>query len=115
MTGEPRSLSPALASVSLQVNRDNVLQARAALLAEAYALLRRVRELRPIAVVGECGGDPVSPRAAHAFNSRIFAIFDQCERYAQELVAGGEALGDNARQYGYTEEQIAASYGRPGG
>lgn len=101
----------AVRALALQVNRDTVLQARAALLAEADRLdeeltVRRGRH----ASVGLCGGDPVSPDAAAAFNERIDALVAHCRAYNSELRSAASTLDATARLYGYTDEEIAASY-----
>ncbi len=110
MAGPSGSLSAALASVSLQVNRDNVLQARKAVLDEAQRLQDLLITHQRDVWVDLCGGDPVSADAAEAFNERIHQLVDHCWRYAMELKAAGDALGETARAYGFTDEQIAASY-----
>lgn len=105
-------LDAAVAEVSIQVNRDTVLQARAALLAEAdwldFELQRQSRDLE--AGVGLCGGDPVSPEAAAGFNERIFDLVEYCRCYNRDLRAAARALDVTARSYGYTEDEIAASF-----
>ncbi len=62
------------------------------------------------AVVGLCGGDPVSRDAARAFNERIGAFLVQYRAHLEGLRAGGQALDATARAYGHTEAQITASY-----
>lgn len=103
-------LDAAVHALGLQVNRDTVLQARAALLAEAdrldAAILHRVGSGRGI---GVCGGDPVSPEAAAAFNERIDTLIEGCRRYNQDLREAAQNLDAVARHYGYTEDEIAAS------
>ncbi|MEJ3655703.1 hypothetical protein WEH80_22290 [Actinomycetes bacterium KLBMP 9759] len=106
-------LDAAVASVAMQVNRENVLKARAALLAEADRLDSVVAQtaLRDQGI-GLCGGDPVSIDAAAAFNERIAALVNQCIRYNQDLREAATALDATARQYGYTDDEIASSYVR---
>ena len=60
--------------------------------------------------VGICGGDPVSPEAASAFNERINGLVMSCVAYNRDLQAAAAALDDTARAYGYTDDEIAASY-----
>ena len=60
-----------------------------------------------------CGGDPVSPEAAGAFNERINALVMELPGYNRQLRAAAYALDATARAYGYTDDEIAASY-RPG-
>ena len=107
-------LDAAVGALALQVNRETVLAARAALLAEADRLdtelglgFGTVRE------VGLCGRDPVSPEAASAFNERIAALLEHCRAYNQDLRAAASALDATARAYGYTDDQIAASFHAP--
>ena len=103
-------LDAAVRALALQVNRDTVLQARAALLAEADRLDLELNQRKHGSEVGVCGGDPVSPEAAGAFNERINALVVGCRSYNRELRAAANALDATARTYGYTDEEIAASY-----
>lgn len=101
-------------ALALQVNRDTVLAARAALLAEADRLdIELSKRAHAYGGVGLCGGDPVSPEAASAFNERIDALVMGCLAYNRDLHAAAAALDVTARAYGYTDDEIAASY-RPG-
>lgn len=105
-------LDAAVHALGLQVNRDTVLQARAALLAEADRLdIAIARRTRSDGGIGICGGDPVSPEAAAAFNERIAALIDDCRRYNQDLRESAHHLDAVARRYGYTEDEIEASFG----
>ncbi|WP_232662810.1 hypothetical protein [Pseudonocardia sp. TRM90224] len=108
-------LDAAVASVAMQVNRDNVLKARAVLMAEADRLddvLTNARNNNP--GIGLCGGDPVSRDAQAAFNERIEALFEGCKQYNSDLREAASALDETARFYGYTDDEIANSY-RPRG
>jgi uncharacterized protein YukE len=105
-------LDTAVANLALQVNRETVLKARGALMAEADRLDDAVETARNNgAVVGLCGGDPVSPQAAAGFNARIESMYEQCRRYNQDLREAARALDAVALSYGYTESEIAASFG----
>jgi hypothetical protein len=106
-------LDAAVRTLALQVNRDTVLQARAALLAEAERLDHSLVEQHRGHEVGQCGRDPVSPEAANAFNERINALVENCFAYNRDLRSAAGTLDATARAYGYTDEQIAASF-RPG-
>ncbi|WP_300017082.1 hypothetical protein [Pseudonocardia sp.] len=94
----------------LRVDRDNVLQLRAGILAEADRLAEDLRVAQRECRVGLCGGDPVSPEAAAAFNSRIDGWLQHCARYIEALRASARTLDDSARRYGYTETEIADSF-----
>lgn len=106
-------LDAAVGALALQVSRETVLAARAALLAEAERLDRELVERHRGHDVGRCGDDPVSPEAAIAFNERINALAENCFAYNRDLRAAAGALDGVARTYGFTDEQIAASF-RPG-
>jgi hypothetical protein len=97
-------------SLKLQVDRDTVLQARAAVLGEVLRLRDAIKFHGAGVYVGECGGDPVSGDAARAFGERIDALLGHCSRYVQDLESAGTALADVAQRYGYTEDEIAASF-----
>jgi hypothetical protein len=103
-------LDAAIESLTLQVDRDTVLQARAALLGEALRLRDAIKFHGAGITVGLCGRDPVSADAAHAFSERIEGLVDHCARYTNGLESAGALLGDIARSYGYTDAEIAASF-----
>ena len=107
----PRSLTPAVHEVGMQVDRDTVLKVRSVLLGEADRLLDAVPSAPEGRVrVGRCGGDPVSAEAAVAFEARIRLVVDLCQRHALELREAAHSLERIARNYGYTEAEIAASF-----
>lgn len=104
----------AVRALALQVNRDTVLKARAALLAESQRLDTELdRKYKAFQGVGLCGRDPVSPEAAAAFNERIDALVQSCFDYNRRLAAAARTLDATAREYGYTDEEIAQSF-QPG-
>ncbi len=104
-------LDAAVAAVGLQVNRDNVLQARNILLAEADRLDDELNKvMRRDLHIGDCGGDPVSPNATLGFNQRIDVLVGQCRQYNEDLRQAARELDVTARTYGWTEEEIAASF-----
>jgi hypothetical protein len=105
-----RSLSSAMHSVGLQVDRDNVLRVRSVLLTEAEKLLDAVtRSTSEQPWVDLCGADPVSGEASSAFNARIQILVDHCRQYALQLEQAANSLDRIARNYGYTEAEIQAS------
>jgi hypothetical protein len=106
-------LDAAVRALALQVNRDTVLRARSALLAEARRLDLELDKRKLGSEVGLCGGDPVSPEAAGAFNERINELVMGCRAYNGQLRVAASALDATARAYGYTDDEIAASF-RPG-
>jgi hypothetical protein len=99
----------------MQVNRDNVLRARGILLAEADRLDREMVLLgQRNAHITNCGDDPVSINATPAFNQRIDRLMADCLQYNRDLRDAAHALDATARSYGWTDEDIAASF-RGGG
>ena len=105
------ALDAAVGALALQVNRETVLKARAALLAEADRLDAQLRDKRyEFGGVGLCGGDPVSPEAARAFDERIDALAQGCFEYNRDLRSSAAALDATARAYGYSDDEIAASF-----
>ncbi|MFC5995996.1 hypothetical protein ACFQE5_17460 [Pseudonocardia hispaniensis] len=100
----------AVDSLRMQVDRDTVLQARAALLEETLRLRRALLVHASDEGIGLCGGDPISPVAAQAFNERIGALLEHCRRYTDDLETAGHTLGEIARRYGHTEDDIARSF-----
>lgn len=108
-------LDAAVADVGMQVTRDNVLQARAALLAEADRLdAALAHEAGDMKNVGLCGGDPVSADAAPAFDERVMLLLEQCKAYNKHLREAAASLHDVARSYGYTEDEISSSFNGSG-
>lgn len=104
-------LDAAVAAVGFQVNPDTVLRARAALLAEADRLDQHVEDSMNEAMgIGLCGGDPVSADARTAFGERISVTFEQCRAYNRDLREAAGALDEIARGYGYTDDEISASF-----
>ncbi|WP_232661383.1 hypothetical protein [Pseudonocardia sp. TRM90224] len=104
-------LDAAVAHLALQVNRENVLKARAALLAEADRLDAIVEtHIASWKGMGLCGGDPVSRDAQAAFNERTLALIDGCFSYNRDLRQAAHALDETARFYGYTDDEIASSF-----
>jgi hypothetical protein len=108
--GPHGQLDAAVESLRLQVDRDTVLQARAALLGEALRLKDALKSAGIDQGVGLCGGDPVSADAADAFNRRIAALITSCHCYTEDLETAAEALGEMASRYGFTDADIAASF-----
>jgi hypothetical protein len=108
---EDGELAAAVEALALRVNRDTVLQARAALLAEADRLDSELHQRHgDFSRVGLCGNDPVSPEAAQAFNERIDALVASCRAYNRDLRTSAAVLDATARGYGFTDEEIAASF-----
>lgn len=111
----PERVQAAINNVRLQVNPDNILKVRKVFLDEAARIREFLQSLQSDGqYVGLCGGDPLSIEAARAFNRRIDRELRQARRYGEQLEAAGRSLEKIARDYGYTEAQIRASFNQPG-
>lgn len=104
------SLAASLDHLGMQVNPENVLQIRAALLTEAdrldSLLGRHGRTLR----IRAPAPDPVSGPTEALLNPKIDRLTDQFKAYVHALKAAGGVLKATAQQYGYTEQQITDSF-----
>ncbi|MGH8966220.1 MAG: hypothetical protein ACRDXB_12950 [Actinomycetes bacterium] len=107
--------SPApAAGPAFVVSRDEVLAKYAALLAEADDFRLFLERIRDELLMTPMGGDPVSQDVARAVTDRIRnaqdSYFNVCQQWVDNLYQAAEALAETARQYGYTDEEIAASF-----
>ena len=103
------------APAAFAVSPDEVLAKRAALLAEAQDFQRFLADIREDLVMQPYGGDPVSQDVARAVTYRLVgpengSYWNVCQQWVDNLFRVAEALGETARQYGYTDEDIAASF-----
>lgn len=94
----------------LRITPANVMQVRNALLAESQLMRDQVAMMKMGTGVGRPGLDRVSERAEPEFNAKIGALLEQWAAYVDALKAGAEELGQMARRYGHTEDQLAASF-----
>jgi hypothetical protein len=96
------------------VSRDEVLAKHAALLAEADDFRLFLERVWDQLFMTPMGGDPVSHDVAHVVTDRIRdaedSYFNVCQQWVDNLYRTAEALAETARQYGYTDEEIAASF-----
>lgn len=126
----PRITNSALQSsiddVLTQVDRDTVLRARAVLMQEADDLEREMRKATEFphswplpgrqgepgrgVWIGRPADDPISGPAQISFNRKIDAMLQPCWQYIADLRTGGAQLGEAAKQYGYTETEVAESF-----
>lgn len=101
----------------MNVTPENVLQARALILAEAQSFMEYMRNglLMPgIPLVGLCGGDPISRDAQELFTQKIREnTVAPAQLYVRRLQDVAEQLAEAAKAYGFTEERIADSF-KPG-
>ena len=96
------------------VSRDEVLAKRAALLAEADDFQQFLDSIWDDLRMEPMGGDPVSLDVARAVTARIRdaedSYFNVCRQWVNNLYQVAEALAETARQYGFTDEEIATSF-----
>lgn len=97
----------------MNVTPENVLQARAVVLAEAQSFMEHLydnffanREL-----IGLCGGDPISRDAKELFTNRIREnAVVPAQQYVRRLQDVAEQLADTAKSFGISEQRIASSF-----
>ena len=96
------------------VSRDEVLAKRTALLAEADDFQLFLNHIWDQLFMKPIGGDPVSHDVARAVTDRVRdaddSYFNLCQAWVNNLYQAAEALAETAWQYGYTDEEIAASF-----
>lgn len=105
---------PVRASDSLmtQVNRDNVLQVRNVLRHEVEAMLPVLQRANVELQLPPCGGDPISADATPMFQRKIVEVVRKHWAHYAEIREAVDRLTDTARDYGYTDEEITASFAR---
>jgi hypothetical protein len=103
---------------SIVVNHDNVLQAAKIIQNALDNEGQQILDNLPLLQVMAPGEDLISVQAAQAWNTRLVGGADSYTIRVNQYLQG---LGDlvtkllaSARQYGYTEDQIAAAFGRTG-
>lgn len=101
---------------ALEVNRDDVLAKRNALLAEAQDFRRFLTRIQDRLRMDPCGGDPVSHDVARVVSYRTIdaddSYFKICEAWVENLYQAAETLAETARQYGYTDTEISETFRR---
>jgi S-adenosylmethionine synthetase len=104
----------AISSGTFTVSKENVLAAGRIIESQASALNTRVRRAGRDIRIDPPGGDDVSIRIAPAWNDRLVEDDDsyvkRVEQYVASLRKLAVQLGDTAKAYGYTEDQIEAAF-----
>lgn len=110
-------VSKAVNSGTFTVNHENVLAAAKIVEAQADALQEKVRSIRQDLRIEPPGDDYVSTRMALAWNDLLVDNDDSYRNRIMEYIAGlrrlSVQLGDSARSYGYSEDEISAAFGQP--
>lgn len=103
-----------ISSGTFTVTKDNVLAAGRIIESQADSLRERLRLSQRDLRVDPPGGDDVSIRIAPAWNDRLMDDDDSYANRVGEYVAAlkklAVQLGDTAKAYGYTEDQITAAF-----
>jgi hypothetical protein len=104
-----------VSSATLKVNHDNVLAAAKVIQTQIDALKDAIKMHGPALVVEPAAGDPVSQDAATAWNFRLVGADDsyaaRIEEYVDSLVNLIRQLQDSAKTYGFSDDDIAATFG----
>ncbi len=107
-----------ISSGTFTVNKDNVLAAGRIIESQAEALhdlwKSRSRDLRVLPP----GEDSVSQAMAQAWNDRLYNDDDSYRNRIRDYIVGlrklAVQLGDAAKAYGYSEEEISTAFGKTG-
>lgn len=107
-----------IASGTFTVNKDNVLAAGRIIESQATALYDLWKISSEDLRVVPPGTDDVSTRVAEAWNDRLVSDDDSYKNRVKDYVIGlrklAVQLGDTAKAYGYTEDEISAAFGTKG-
>jgi hypothetical protein len=99
---------------TLNVNKDNVLEVRKAILMAAEDAKFKLNELAPGLRVMPPATDDVSVTSAAAWTANLIgnqdSHFARLVQYVDNIVALGDQVGEAAKQYGYTDDEIKASF-----
>jgi hypothetical protein len=105
-------------AANITVNRDNVLKAAKIIQDALDTEGQQIRSNLPILQVMAPGEDQISVQAAQAWNDRLAGGADsytvRVEQYLQSLQNLVDNLITSAKQYGYSDQQIADAFGQTG-
>ena len=108
-----------ITSGTFTVNKDNVLAAARIVDNQADALQDLWTDSVHSFRIDPPGMDDVSVRMADAWNDRLISDDDSYKNRVKDYVVGlrklAVQLGDTAKSYGYSEEEISAAFGKQGG
>jgi hypothetical protein len=116
-------LTGALSSVpqtqsSITVNHENVLQAAQVISQVLQEYGSQISAQIPYLQVAPPASDPVSVQAANAWNARLVTDGDSYANRVQEYLVSLQTVAGNlatsAKNYGYSDEEIAAAF-KPSG
>lgn len=103
-----------VSSGTFTVNQHNVLAAARIIESQADALMKTWKNARRDMNIDPPGSDDVSTRIAPAWNDRLVSGDDSYTNRVADYITGlkklAVQLGDTAKAYGYTEDQIEAAF-----
>jgi len=103
-----------ITSGTFTVNKDNVLAAARIIDSTADNLWETCKDVQFVLRVRPPGNDDVSVAMAEAWNALLLGDDDSYSRRITDYVAGlrrlAVQLGDAARTYGFSEDEIEAAY-----
>ncbi|MFC4858895.1 hypothetical protein [Actinophytocola glycyrrhizae] len=107
-----------VSSGTFTVNQDNVLAAARIIEAQADSLKDRFKGIRRDLRVNPPGDDEVSIRMAAAWNDLLINDDNSYRNRIADYIVGlrklAVQLGDTARAYGFSEEEIEAAFRKTG-
>ena len=110
-------VSRAVSGGTFTVNRDNVLAAARIIDAQAASLQKNWREAADGLRIEPPGEDEVSVRMASAWNDLLISNEDSYQNRVADYILAlrnlAKQLGDTARSYGLSEDDIQAAFGNP--
>jgi hypothetical protein len=110
-------VSRAVTGGTFTVNRDNVLAAARIIDSQADDLKETLIAATDGLRIEPPGEDEVSIRMARAWNDLLVSNEDSYQNRVRDYLAAlrslAAQLGDSARAYGYSEDDIQAAYGNP--
>jgi hypothetical protein len=109
------NFAPATPTATLKVNHDNVLAAAKVIQSQIDSLSQVVDVHGPALIVDAAADDPVSRDVANAWNYRLVGAEDsysaRISDYVNSLLKLMSQLRDSAKTYGFSDQDIAGSFG----
>ncbi|MEU6266775.1 hypothetical protein [Saccharopolyspora shandongensis] len=105
---------PSGAGQTITVNKDNVLEVRKVILLAADEAHQKLRALQPSLVLYAPAGDEISKTSTSVWTANLVgnpdSHFARLLQYVENVFDLGRQLEEAAKQYGYTDDEIAASF-----
>ena len=93
-----------------QVTADNVLAVHRVLRTQYEAMLAALGDAAWMNDIPKCAEDPVSTDAREQFQPKVRSILDIHTAHCNEVREAAVRLHEAARQYGFAEDEIEASF-----